>query len=65
MVEVATEESRMTVRVDAVLTDEFDDVTGLGKLDASSPMLFNLAPNTLYGKCIHLIAECVSMNRIR
>lgn len=43
MVEVATGESRMTVRVDAVLTDEFDDVTGLGKVDAPSPMLFNLA----------------------
>lgn len=43
MVEVATRESRMTVRVGASLTDEFDVVTGLRQGDALSPMLFNLA----------------------
>ncbi|XP_048481716.1 uncharacterized protein LOC125489586 [Plutella xylostella] len=43
MVEVATKESRMKVRVGGELTDEFAVVTGLKQGDALSPMLFNLA----------------------
>ncbi|XP_012553288.1 uncharacterized protein LOC105843006 [Bombyx mori] len=43
VVEVATRESRMTVRVGATLTDKFDVVSGLRQGDALSPMLFNLA----------------------
>ncbi|CAG9130045.1 unnamed protein product [Plutella xylostella] len=43
MVEVATRESRMKVRVGGELTDEFAVVTGLKQGDALSPMLFNLA----------------------
>ncbi|CAG9134902.1 unnamed protein product [Plutella xylostella] len=43
MVEVATKESRMKVRVGGELTEEFAVVTGLKQGDALSPMLFNLA----------------------
>lgn len=42
MAEVATRDSRMTVRVGATPTDEFDVVTELRQEDALSLMLLNL-----------------------
>ncbi|XP_073946541.1 uncharacterized protein [Choristoneura fumiferana] len=42
MIKVATQTSRLKVRVGKALTEEFEVVTGLKQGDALSPMLFNL-----------------------
>ncbi|KAI5635421.1 guanylate kinase domain-containing protein [Phthorimaea operculella] len=42
MVEVATKTSKMRVRAEGSLTEEFDVITGLKQGDALSPLLFNL-----------------------
>lgn len=43
MINAATQNSKLVVRVGAELTNEFDVVSGLKQGDALSPMLFNLA----------------------
>ncbi|XP_075979935.1 uncharacterized protein LOC142979060 [Anticarsia gemmatalis] len=56
LVEMATKESRMRVRVQNELTDEFTVVTGLKQGDALSPMLFNLVLEHVLRKVLALDA---------